>query len=149
MAAQVVEDVAEQGFAVGVADGFVEARFGAEASELAVVGEDPVSAPEFADKRMGVGQADFADVGLADVADGDFAFDGVGLDHFGDAGVGAGVGVVEAAHALAFVERHAPAVFVGTGVAAAAGQAGEAEAQVGGGVGAHGQQFAHGKAILG
>lgn len=67
------------------------------------------------------------------------------LHHFGDAGAGAGIGVVEGPDALALIKGHAPAIFVRAGDTAPAGQAGETEAQIGGGIGAHRQQFTHGR----
>lgn len=64
MPAQMVEQVTEQRFAVGVAHRLIETLGAAETPELAVVGEHPVAAPELADEGVGVGQADVADIGL-------------------------------------------------------------------------------------
>src|SRR5690606_17824113 len=144
MTAQVVQDIAEQGFAVGAANGLVEAGRRGKLRKLTIMGEDPVAAPELADKRVGVGQADITHIGLAYVADGHFTLDGMGLHHFGNARGGTGVGIVKTAHPFTFIESDAPAILVWAGVAATASQAGKAETEIGRGVGAHGQQFTHG-----
>ena len=139
MRSKVVKNIAEQRLAVGGADRLIEPWSRTEAGELAVVGEHPVATPEFAHEGMGVGQAGVADVGLANVADGHFAFYWMSLDHCGDSGIGAGIGVVEGPYAFAFVKGDAPAVLVRAGLSTPTGQAGKAETQVSGGVGAHGQ----------
>src|SRR3546814_11317328 len=68
------------------------------------------------------------------------ALDRIAADEPGDLRLGAGGGVVERAAALAVVEGDAPAVLVGARLAAPPHQPGEAEADVGGGVGGHAQQ---------
>ena len=107
------------------------------------MGKGPVLAPELAGERVGVGQADAADIGLADMADDVLGLDRVLLDQTGDGGAVAGVGVVKAAQAFAFIEGDAPAIPVRANLAAAAHQAGKAEADVGRDIGAHAEQFAH------
>lgn len=83
-AGEVIQQVAEDGFAVGVADRGVGAAVRLETSQLTIVGEGPVLAPEFAGERVGVGQADAADIGLADMADNVFRLDRVLLDQLGN-----------------------------------------------------------------
>jgi len=90
-----VEQVAEEGFAVGIAHGAELSGLWGKVGQLAVVGEGPVLPPEFAGKRMGIGQADTADVGLANMADDVFRLYRIGLDQFGDGGVVAWVRVVK------------------------------------------------------
>ena len=83
-AGEVVQQVAEDRFAVGVADRGVGALIRVETGQLTIVGEGPVLAPEFAGERVGVGQADAADIGLADMADDVFRLDRVLLDQLGN-----------------------------------------------------------------
>lgn len=56
---------------------------------------------------------------------------------------------MEAAQPSAFVKCDSPAIAVRAAAAATAHQAGEAEADVGGDVGAHAKQFAHGGSGVG
>lgn len=144
VASKVIQNIAEQRLTVGAANRLVVTRRRSEARNLAIMGTDPVPPPEFADKRVRVGQTDLPHIGLPDVANGHLTLDRAGLDHLGDAGIGTGIDIVKRPNALPFVKGHTPAVLVGTGGPATTGQAGETETQVGGGIGAHGQQFAHG-----
>ncbi len=57
LAAQVIEDVAEQGLTVGTADRFIKPGAGSKPGELPIVGKRPVAPPEFPHERMGVSQA--------------------------------------------------------------------------------------------
>lgn len=88
---------------------------------------------------MGVGQADLADVGLADVPDHHFALDRIALHQVRDFRFGARRRVLEQAQASAFIEGDAPPVAVRTGAAAALHQPGEAEHDIGRDIGAHAQ----------
>ncbi|MCY1424405.1 hypothetical protein D9M71_401490 [compost metagenome] len=142
--AHAVQQVAEGGFAVGVAYRAVEAFRRLEAGQLSVVGEAPVAPPELTHEGVGVGQADLADVGLANMADHRLALDRIALHQARHFGFDAGRGVLEQAQAAAFIEADAPAIAVRAGAAAALHQAGEAEDDIGGDVGAHAKQFTHG-----
>ncbi|KAF1061511.1 MAG: hypothetical protein GAK45_02205 [Pseudomonas citronellolis] len=142
-----VEQVAERRLAVGIAHRAVEAGGRREVGQLAVVGEGPVTSAHFAYERVGVGQTDLADVGLADVPDHRFALDRIALHQARDFRVAARGRVLEQAHTTAFVEGDAPTVTVGAGAATALHQPGEAEHDIGGDIGAHAKQFAHTTAL--
>ena len=83
-AGEVIQQVAEDGFAVGVADRGVGALIRVETGQLTIVGEGPVLTPEFPSERVGIGQADAADVGLSDMTDDVFRLDRILLDQFGN-----------------------------------------------------------------
>ena len=57
---------------------------------------------------------------IADVCHHIQSFDGIGRDHVGNEGFGAGEWVVECLHAASFVDGESPAVGVDVGVSAAA-----------------------------
>ncbi|MNZ73428.1 hypothetical protein D3C78_918390 [compost metagenome] len=137
--AYAVEQVAESRFAVGITNRPIEAGLALELAKLTVMGETPVAPPQLADERMGVGQADLADIGLANVADHDFALDRVALHQVGDFRLATGSRVLEQAQATALVEGDAPAVTVRAGAPAALHQPGEAENDVGRHIGTHAQ----------
>ncbi|MCY1413926.1 hypothetical protein D9M71_293640 [compost metagenome] len=134
-----VEQVAERRFTVGVAHRPVKANLGLKAGQLPVMGETPVAPPQFADKGVGIGQADLADIGLADVADNHFALDRITLHQVGDFRFAAGRRVLEHAQATPLVEADAPAIAVGAGAPAPLHQPGKAENDIGRHVGAHAQ----------
>ena len=100
---------------------------GSKLLEVAVVGEHPVAAPQFAHKRMAVLERDMALRGLADVGDDVGRLDRIVLDQFGDRRGDGGLVVDEMAHAGALEKGDAPAIVVGIGAAAAVGETGEAE----------------------
>ena len=139
---QLLHQPAEGVLGVGVAhraEGTVQRR--AEAGEVAVVGEHPVAAPQLAHERMGVLQRHPALRGLADVGDDVAAVDRVALHQLGHRRAARAVVVDEQAHAAVFEEGDAEAVLVLVGTLR---QAGEAEHHVGGRVGIHAEQLAHG-----
>ena len=107
------------------------------------MGKHPVFAPQFADKRVGVGQRGGALGGFADVGDDVFGLDLIAVDQVGYRRLGAGFVVVEQAHAFALEKADAEAVDVVVGKAAAHAEAFEGEDDVGGGVAVHPQQLAH------
>ena len=115
-AAQLFQHEAEGAFGIGAAYGAVVfAFFGLEAAKVAVVGEQPVFAPHFADEGVGVGQADAALCGFADVGDNIGGFDLVGFYQIGHRRAGAGLIVVKHAYAFVFEEADAEAVGVPVG----------------------------------
>ena len=143
-AAQLFQHEAEGAFGIGAAHGAVVlAFFGLEAAKVAVVGEQPVFAPHFADEGVGVGQADAALCGFADVGDDVGGFDLVGFYQIGHRRAGAGLVVVEHTHAFVFEKANAKAVGVSVGEPAAQAEAFERENDVGGGVAVHAQKLAH------
>lgn len=88
---------------------------------------------------MGIGQADLADVGLTNMANHDFALDGITLHQLCDFRFAAGCRVLKQTQATALVEGNAPAIAMRTGAAATLHQPGKAEDNVGRDVGAHAQ----------
>ncbi|MCY1413935.1 hypothetical protein D9M71_293730 [compost metagenome] len=134
-----VEQIAECRFAVGIAHRSVKADFGLETGQLAVMGEAPVAPPQLADKGMGVGQADLADIGLADVADDHFALDRVALHQVGNFRFAAGCRVLKYTQPTSFVETDPPAIAMRAGAATTLHQPGKAENDIGRHVGAHAQ----------
>src|SRR5690606_32090377 len=143
LSAQTIEQIAEDGFAVGVAHGLERTRASHETIDLAVVGTGPVLSPQLTGKRMGVGQADTPHIGLADMADHIFRFDRIALDQLGDGRTVAWRRVMEATNALALIEGHAPAITMGPRLAATLHQSGKAEADIRRHVGTHTHQFTH------
>src|SRR5690606_39221265 len=141
--AQPVEQLAENGFAVGAADGLERPRAGGEVIDLAIMGKGPVLPPQLTGKRVGIGQTDPPDVVLANVTDDILRLDRVALDQLCDGGAVAGRRVMEAAYALALIEGHTPAVAVGSGAAATLHQPGKAETDIRRYVGTHAHQFTH------
>ena len=103
------------------------------------MGETPVTAPQLAYERVGIGEADLADVGLADMPDHDLALDRVALNQVRDFRLAARRRVLEQTQAPAFIEGDAPAVAMRTGTAATLHQPGEAEHDIGRHIGAHAQ----------
>ena len=65
------------------------------------------------------------------------------LHQSGDFRLGAGIGIVKGPTAAPLVKGDTPTVAMGAGLAAALHQPGEAEADIGGHVGAHPEQLAH------
>src|SRR5690606_17835447 len=141
--AQPVEQLADDGFAVGTTDGPERPRAGGEVTDLAIMGEGPVLPPQLAGKRMGIGQADPAHIGLANVTDDILRLDRVALDQLGDSGAVTGRRVMEAAHTLALIESHTPPITVGAGATATLHQPGKAETDIRRYVGTHAHQFTH------
>src|SRR5690606_13234736 len=92
---------------------------------------------------MGIGQGDPSDIGLADVADDVFGFDGIALDQLGNGRAVTGRRIMEAAHPTPLVEGHSPAVAMRTGTPTALHQPGKAETDIRGYIGAHAHQFTH------
>src|SRR5690606_19832381 len=92
---------------------------------------------------MGIGQGDPSDIGLADVADDVFGFDGIALDQLGNGRAVTGRRIMEAAHPAPLVEGHSPAVAMRTGTPTALHQPGKAETDIRGYIGAHAHQFTH------
>ena len=143
--AQLLEDVAEGAFGIGVADGSVILADGrVEALQVAVVGEHPVMPPHFAHEGVGVGQGGAAAGGFADVGDDVFRFDLIGLDQVGHRGLRAGFVVVEQAYAFLFEKADAEAVYVVVGQSAAPAEAFKGKDNVGGCVAVHAKKLAHG-----
>ena len=134
-----VEQVTERCFAVGITNRAVKTRTRREVGQLAVVRKTPVAPPQLANKRVGIGQAHLAHVGLTDMANHHFAFDRVPLHQQGDLGVATGARVLEQAQATAFIEGNAPAIAVRACTPATLHQAGKAEHNIGRDVGAHAQ----------
>ena len=114
--AQLFQYEAEGTFGIGAANRTVVFAFlRLETAKVAVVGEQPVFAPHFADEGVGVGQADAALRGFADVGDNVSGFDLVGFYQIGHRRAGAGLVVVKHAHAFVFEEADAEAVGVPVG----------------------------------
>ena len=147
-AAHALQQVAEGQFAVGGADrtkGAVE--HGREILQVAVMGEHPVAAPQLAHEGMAVFQRHVADGGLADVGDDVGRLDRITLDQFGDRRGDGGLVIDEVAHATALEEGDSPAVVVGVGTAAAVGEAGKREDNVGGDIAVHSEELAHARSL--
>src|SRR5690606_18523040 len=138
-----VEQIAECGFAVGLAHGPIEAAGALQAGQLAVVRETPVAPPQFTAEGMGIDQTDLADVGLTDMADDHFAFDRVALHQLRHLGLAARPRVLEQAQIALLIETDAPAIAMRAGATTALHQPGETEDDIGGYIGAHAEQFAH------
>ena len=119
------------------------AKIRVEILERAVVGEDPVTPPQFAHERMGVDQRDFALGRLADVRDDVLAANRVVGDQLGYRGVHRRPGVDEHPAAGPFEESHAEAVGVVTGTPAALVKAPKRKTDVSGDIAVHPQQLAH------
>ncbi len=88
--ADTIEQITEGRLAVSIAHRTVERDTRAEVSQLAVVRKAPVTAPEFTHERMGVGQADLAHIGLTNMANHHFTFDGITLHQLRDFRLAAG-----------------------------------------------------------
>ena len=148
--AQLVEHPAKGVLAVGRANGRVKIeRQGFDAAQLAVMGESPDAAPEFARKGMGVGKGDLAAIGLPDMGDHGAALDRMRADEAGHVGFGAGFGIEKGAHGASLVKGDAPAIAMRTRAAAARGQSGEGKSNVGGDIRAHSEKFTHLRRSLG
>jgi hypothetical protein len=134
--------------AVGIAD-WPERSVQAwcEVLQVAVVGEDPVAAPQFAHEGMAVLERHLALRGLADVGDDVGGLDRIALDQFGDRRIDGGLVVDEMAYAGTFEECDAPAVVVGVGASAAVGEAGEGKDDVRGDVAVHSEELAHAREL--
>lgn len=142
--AQCVHQPAKGVFAIGGADRHVVAeRALFDAFQLAVMGEAPGVAPQFAAEGMGVFQRCLAAIGLTHMGNDHQALDRVGADEARQFGMGAGIGVVDRPAALVLVETDAPAVGMRTRGAATLGKRREAETDIGRYIGAHRQQFTH------
>ena len=118
-------------------------------NQVAVVREHPVAPPQLTNKGVAVFQAHFALRGFADMGNHVLAFDRVAADQLGNRRAAGALVVHKVAHALPFKKGNAPAVPVMIGVAAALGKAAEAEGHIGGGVGVHTEQLAHGSILDG
>src|SRR5690606_22658402 len=105
--------------------------------EVAVMGEHPVASPQFAHEGMAVFQRHMADGGLADMGNDVGGLDRIALDQFGDRRGDGGLVVDEVAYAAAFEESDSPTVVVGVGAAAAVGEAGKREDNVGRDIAVH------------
>src|SRR5690554_3084340 len=138
---QAVEQIAEDGLAVGIAYRLEGPLPRCEVIDLPVVGEGPVLAPQLPGEGMGIGQGDPSDIGLADVADDVFGFDGIALDQLGNGRAVTGRRIMEAAHPAPLVEGHSPAVAMRTGTPTALHQPGKAETDIRRTFGAHPHQF--------
>src|SRR5690554_4630999 len=146
--ANAVEHVAKSRFAVGVAYRAVVAVFGRKIGKLSVVGKTPVAAPQLAHKGVGIGQLDRADIGLADMADDQGAFDWVTLYQAGNLGIHTWFWVVKQAQSGALIEADTPAVSMWPGTAAALHQAGKTEYNISRHIGTHAKQFTHEAVLL-
>src|SRR5574343_313406 len=125
-AAQFLKQPAEGAFAVGQADrdeAAVERR--REIEQVAVVGENPVAAPQFAYEGMGVFQPDCALRRLADMGDDVPGADRVAAYQFGDRRGARRLRAEQEPGALALEEGDAPAVGMDVGGAAAGLEAAE------------------------
>src|SRR5690606_12810752 len=140
---QAVEQIAEDGLAVGIAHRLEGPLPRCEVIDLPVVGEGPVLAPQLPGQGQGIGQGDPSDIGLADVADDVFGFDGIALDQLGNGRAVTGRRIMEAAHPTPLVEGHSPTVAMRTGTPTALHQPGKAETDIRGYIGAHAHQFTH------
>ena len=140
---QTIEQIAEDRLAVGITHRLEGTFPGDKVIDLAVMGEGPVLTPQLPGKGMGIGQADPADVGLADMADDVLRLDRITLDQLGNGRAVTGLRIMKAAHPAPFVEGHAPAVTMGPGTPAALHQPGKTEADIRRYVGTHAHQFTH------
>ena len=145
LALQLLQDPAEGGFAVGLADRPVLTLQGRQRLQVAVVGEHPFLAPPPPVEGVAVLQRHHAPGGLADVGDGAVGLQIQGGHRRGNGREGGrGVLAIEVQALAVGVEAgQTPTIGVVAGGAAPQPQAVEGEADVGGGVGAEGQQFAH------
>ena len=145
---QLLHQPAEGVFAVGVAHRMEAAvQPGPEVLEVAVVGEDPVAAPQFAHEGMAILERDLPLRGLADMGNDVGRLDRVTLDQFGDRRGDRGLVVDEMAHAGALEEGDAPAIVVGIGAAAAVGETGEGKHNVSRDIAVHCEELAHGEEL--
>ena len=110
--------------------------------------EDPVPPPQDALERVRVLQARLAARLLADMGDRQQRLDGVLPDEVGHRALAGRLRLEEAARELPLVERQTPSVRVGSGFAAAEGEPGEGEGDVGGDVALHPQQLTHAPIVL-
>ena len=106
-------------------------------------GEHQLAAPQHAHEGVGVGQRDRAAGALAHVGDRQQRLDGVLADVARQRRVRGGGRLQEQARGAAVIQGQAPAVGVRPLEAAAQGQAGEGEHDVGRNVALHPEQFAH------
>ena len=117
-----------------------------EVLQVAVVGEDPVAAPQLAQERVAVFEQDMPLRRLADVRDRVARLDRITLDHFRERRARRRLMVDEQAAGLVLEERDAPAVSVMVGDAAARREAGEGERDVRRRGAVHSEKLAHGGA---
>ena len=145
LALQLLQDPAEGGLAVGLADRPVLTLQGRQRLQVAVVGEHPLLAPPAPVEGVAVLQRHHAPGGLADVGDRAVGLQIQGGHRCGNGREGGrGVLAIEVQALAVGVEAgQPPTIGVVAGGAAPQPQAVEGEADVGGGVGAEGQQFAH------
>ncbi|MNT60158.1 hypothetical protein D3C72_1977170 [compost metagenome] len=130
--AQALHQRAEGQFAVGIAHWLVDAgQERGEALQVAVMGKDPVAAPQLAHEGVAVLQQHGALRGLADMRDDVLGLDRVALDQVRHRRGAGGLVVDEQAAGLVLEEGDAEAVGVVVGHAAAGGEAGEGERHVG------------------
>jgi hypothetical protein len=115
-----------------------------EILQVAVVGEDPVAAPQLAHEGMGVLQRDVALRRLADVGDDVLRADRIPAHQLGDGRFDGRLRIEEEAAAGALEEGDAPAVAVHVGEPAARVEALERKTDVGRRVAVHAEQLAHG-----
>jgi hypothetical protein len=137
--------VTERRLAVGGADrpvGIADRRV--EVFQVAVVGENPVSAPQLPHEGVGVDQRHRALGRFADVGNDVHAADRVLGDQRGDRRIHRGLGVDEHAAAGTLEESDAEAIGMVVGAAAAMMEAAKRETNVGGDVAVHPQKLAHG-----
>jgi hypothetical protein len=140
------QDPAEGGFTVGVAFRGETWRLRDRPAQITVVGEYPLLIARAAMERMAILQGHHPLGGLADVGDRAVGAKGQVGHARGDRREGRRSILPEEAHptAIRIEAGQPPAIAVVAGGATTTGQAVKAEAQVGGGIGAEGQKFAHG-----
>ncbi len=147
---QFLHQPAKSQFAVGVAHRLKAAmQFWRVIFQVAIVGKNPVAAPQLAHKRVAVFQRHLAHRGLAHMRHHVMTLDGITFEHLGN-GRGGGTGFVDKmAHAFAgggavtLKKSDTPAVCVMIGTTAALRKAGKTQRQAGRQVAVHSQKLTH------
>lgn len=108
-----------------------------DATQLAIMGKDPAAAPELAHKRMCILQTYPSAICLADVGDHQTTLNRIISDQTRNLGVGAGSGIMKNPACTTLIKGYPPTIPMRACLSATLHQSGEAEAYIGGGIGAH------------
>src|SRR5690606_6218349 len=99
--------------------------------------------PQLTGKRVRIGQADLANIGLANMADHHLALDRIALHQARHLRINAGGRVLEQTQPAPFIKADTPPIAMRPGSPATLHQPGEAEHDIGGHIRTHAEQFTH------
>ena len=110
---------------------------------MPVMRKEPIFAPHFAHKRMGIGQRSLPLRGFTDVGDDVFRFNLIGANQVGNRRICAGLIIVKQSYTFPFKETDTESIGVMVGNAAAAAETLEGKHNVRWGITVHAEQLAH------